>query len=108
MDSNQAVMKAIYIQKLRGQITEKVYAEKTHNMSAENSDLESKIADLNTQLAEIGTTNHHSEDKKTLITKYKECRRLTKDMVSTLIDYIEVGKRDPVTKHTTVIIHWSF
>lgn len=107
-DTNQSAMKALYIQKLRGQITENKYADNMRSMSVENSALESKIADLNAQLSEIDTTIHHSQDKKTLIAQYKKCRSLTKEMVSALIDYIEVGRKDPVTKCTPVIIHWNF
>lgn len=107
-DTNQAVMKELYIQKLRGQIAEIEYTEKLRSISAENNDIENKIADLSTQLAEVCTTIHHSEDKKALIAPYRECRTLTKEMVTELIDYIEVGKKDPVTKFTPVIIHWNF
>lgn len=35
-------------------------------------------------------------------------RSLTKEMVSVLIDYIEVGKKDPGTKLTPVSVHWNF
>ena len=77
-------------------------------MNTENGEFEIKIADLKARLAEASTAIHHSEDKKALITEYKECRNLTKEMVSVLIDYIEVGKKDPITKYTPVIIHWRF
>lgn len=106
--SNQAVMKELYIQKLRGQIAEKEYTGKLRSISSENHDLDHQIAEVSTQLSEIGTTNHRSEDKKALIAQYRACRTLTKEMVSILIDYIEVGKKDPVTKYTPVIIHWNF
>jgi len=29
-------------------------------------------------------------------------------MVDALIDYIEIGKMDPATKETPVVIHWNF
>ena len=35
-------------------------------------------------------------------------KSLTKEMVSVLIDYIEVGKKDPDTKLPPVSIHWNF
>jgi hypothetical protein len=106
--ANQAVMKELYIQKLRGQTAEKEYTGKLRSISSENNQMENQIADLSTQLAEVGTIIHHSEDKKALIAQYRECMTLTKEMVSVLIDYIEVGKKDPVTKFTPVIIHWNF
>lgn len=107
-DANQSVMKELYIQKLRGQITENEYIDNMHSMSKENSELEEQIAELNAQLSEVGTTINRSEDKKALIAQYKACRKLTKEMVAELIDYIEVGKKDPATKYTPVIIHWNF
>lgn len=106
--TNQAAMKELYVQKLRGQIEEKEYTEKLQSLSIENNDIESEISALSTQLAEVETSVHHFEDKKALITQFRERRTLTKEMVSVLLDYIEVGKKDPATKVTPVVIHWNF
>jgi hypothetical protein len=77
-------------------------------ISNEKSIDENMIDELTVQLSEIDKKIAFFEDKKTLISKYTGCRELTKEMVAFLIDYIEVGKKDPVTKETPVLIHWNF
>ena len=108
IEVNQSLMKERYIQKIRQQITEKEYIESLIRISDEKNTDENKIDELTVQLSEINKQIATFEDKKTLISKYTGCRELTKEMVAFLIDYIEVGKKDSVTKETPVLIHWNF
>jgi hypothetical protein len=108
IEVNQSLMKERYILKIRQQITEKEYIESMIRISDEKNIDENKIDELTVQLSEIDKKIVSFEDKKTIISKYTGCRELTKEMVAFLIDYIEVGKKDPVTKETPVLIHWNF
>ena len=107
IESNQGRMKELYFQKLRNQICESDYIESMRNNSTEKAAIERRINEMKSQLSEVGTTDP-AEEIKALIAQYKWCSKLTKEMVAELIDYIEVGKTDPVTKDTPVIIHWNF
>jgi hypothetical protein len=69
---------------------------------------ENRIVELTEQLSNIEDTIASVEDKRALISKYKNCRELSYEMVAILIDYIEVGKKDPISKETQVVIHWNF
>lgn len=108
IESNQIRMKKLYLQKLRQQISQSDYFESVRNISAEKADIDNRISEYKSQLAKVRSTIDGAEDKKAMIAQYKGCRKLTKEMVTELIDYIEVGKKDPVTKCTPVIIHWNF
>jgi hypothetical protein len=108
IEVNQSLMKERYILKIRQQITEKEYIESMIRISDEKNIDENKIDELTVQLSEIDKKIVSFEDKRTIISKYTGCRELTKEMVAFLIDYIEVGKKDPVTKETPVLIHWNF
>ena len=108
IDENQSSMKELYILKLRHNISEKEYIDSLICISDEKNRAEKRILELTVQLAEIETKLAVAADKKALIAKYKGSKILTKDMVNALIEYIEVGKMDPVTKETPVVIHWNF
>ena len=108
IESHQVLMKELYLQKLRKQISENEYIDSIRNLSNEKATNENRINELKSQLAEVGTAINLTEGKKALIEQYKGCKKLTKEMVAELIDYIEIGKKDPVTKYTPVIIHWNF
>ena len=101
-------MKELYILKLRHNITEKEYIDSMICISDEKNRAENRIIDLSTQLNEIEKKLSIAADKQALIAKYCRSKVLTKDMVDTLIDYIEIGKMDPATKETPVVIHWNF
>ena len=92
----------------QGRITEKEYIDSMICISDEKNRAENRIADLSTQLAEIDKKLVITADKQALIAKYNGCKTLTRDMVDALIDYIEIGKMNPVTKETPVVIHWNF
>jgi hypothetical protein len=108
IEGYQAVVKELYVQKLRRQVTENEYIQSLIQATDERNADENQIAELTRQIAEIDTTLNLTADKKALIAKYKGRKALTKEMVTALIDYIKVGKRDPVTKITPIVIHWNF
>ena len=108
IEENQSTMKELYILKLRHNITEKEYIESMICISDEKNRAENRIIDLTAQLTEIDKKLVIAADKQALIAKFKRSKVLTKDMVDALIDYIEVGKMDPATKETPVVIHWNF
>ena len=108
IEADKSVMKDQYILKIRHQITEKEYIENMIRITDEKNIDENRIVELTEQLSNIEGTIASVEDKRALISKYKNCRELSHEMVAILIDYIEVGKKDPVSKETQVVIHWNF
>ena len=48
------------------------------------------------------------DNRRQLIEQYTNLEHLDREIVEILIDYILVGKKDPVTKNVRIEIHWNF
>ena len=48
------------------------------------------------------------DNRRQLIEQYTNLEHLDREIVEILIDYILVGKKDPVTKNVPIEIHWNF
>lgn len=108
IDDSHAAMRAIYLDKVKGTISEAEYMNLLLQISEEKDDYEKQFAELKEQIGQIDKTLAIHNNRKLLVEQYIGTRHLTKEMVSILIDYILVGKKDPVTKYTPVEIHWNF
>ena len=98
----------MYMDKIKGAITESEYIDLMIRFSEEKNARENQVAELTEHISQIEKTLALHQNKKLLVQQYVGGRNLTKEMVNILIDYILVGKRDPVTKETPVEIHWNF
>lgn len=105
---HQPYMKKLYVQKLRNQLTEEEYLNRRISATKDRDNAVFQITELTKQIADIGTALKLTADKKGLIAKYMGVKALNKEMVSMLIDYIEIGKHDPASKTTPIVIHWNF
>lgn len=105
---NHAVMRSMYIDKVNGAITEAQYIDLMLTFSEEKNTAVNRVAELTLHITELDKTLSLYQNKKMILQQYIGGRNLTKEMVHTLIDYILVGKRDPITKNTPVEIHWNF
>ena len=92
----------------RGGFNEQDYIEQAIQISEEKTFMEKKITELKDQIEQIEYTMSTYQNRKLLVRQYVDTRTLRKEMVSVLVDYILVGRRDPLTKETTVEIHWNF
>ena len=108
IDDGHTAMRAMYLDKVKGSISESEYMNLLLQISEEKDDYEKQIAELKEQIGQIDKTLAIHNNRKLLVEQYVGTRHLTKEMVTILIDYILVGKKDPVTKYTPVEIHWNF
>lgn len=108
IEENHTAMRSMYIDKVKGTITEDKYIDLMIRLGDEKNGFENQAAELTGQISEIETTLAIHDNKKLLVQQYVGTRSLSKEKVSILIDYILVGRRDPVTKYTPVEIHWNF
>ena len=108
IDSSQTAIRTLYMSKIRGGIGEQEYIDQAIRISEEKNFMENKVAELKEQIAEIEQTIAIYHNRKLLVRQYVDTRTLTKEMVSVLVDYILVGRRDPVTKETPIEIHWNY
>lgn len=108
IDDGHTAMRAMYLDKVKGTISETDYMNLLLQISEEKDEYEKQIAELKEQIGQIDKTLAIHNNRKLLVEQYVGTRHLTKEMVTILIDYILVGKKDPVTKYTPVEIHWNF
>jgi hypothetical protein len=50
----------------------------------------------------------NGENRRILVEKYTNLEHLTREIVEELIEKIDVGKRNPVTRELPIEIHWKF
>ena len=101
-------LRELYLDKVRGLLSEGDYIELSHDFTAERDRLERMIADAQRQLNEIEERQAAGDNRRELIEQYTHLTHLTRPIVETLIDDISVGKRIPGTRDVPIEIHWSF
>lgn len=101
-------LRELYIDKIKGVITEKDYIELSKDFTTERNRLESMIADYEQQLINLNEKLESQENKQKVIEQYTSLERLDRPAVEKLIDYIIVGKRNPETREIPIEIHWNF
>ena len=108
ISEGHTAMRTLYLDKVKRKISEEEYASLLLQISEEKDAFEKQIAGFTSQISEIEKTLAIRNNRHLLADQYVGTRHLTREMVMILIDHIEVGKRDPLTKYTPVVIHWNF
>lgn len=103
-----AGLRTLYLDKVRGILSEADFLEMSENFSGEKERLEVLIAAGKRQMTELDQRISTGDDKHALIERYTNPEHLTREMVEILIDYISVGKRAPGKKDPPIEIHWNF
>ena len=98
----------IYMDKVKGLISESDFIDLSKNFSAEKERLERAVADGEKQLSELDEKIEIGGNRRELIEKYTNSEHLSREMVETFIDYISVGRRIPGTRNVPIEIHWNF
>ncbi len=98
----------IYMDKVKGLISESDFIDLSKDFSAEKDRLERVVADGERQLSELDEKIEIGDNRRELIEKYTNLEHLNREIVETLIDYISVGSRIPGTRNVPIEIHWNF
>ena len=98
----------LYMDKVKGLITERDYREMSKDFVAERDRLERVVANEDKQLSEINAKIAAGDNRREVMEEYIKPEQLTREMVEMLIDYISVGKRVQGTRDVPVEIHWKF
>lgn len=101
-------IRELYMDKVRGLISEGDFAELSKGFSAERTRLERVVVETEKQLVQLEEKIAAGDNRRELIEQYTNLDHLTREVVETLIDYISVGKRIPGTKDVPIEIHWNF
>ena len=93
--------------KINGIISEEQFIEFNSDFSRNIEEQKKIIANKKLKLAELENEQETLKSKRELLQKYVNVTELTREMIDNLIDYIEVGAKDPITKKKTIEIHWK-
>ena len=99
-------IRELYLDKMRGVISQGDYADMTAEFSSERDRLSLAIEEQARQLALLEQRRETERSLRELIEWHAS--HLSREIVETLIDYISVGRRIPGTKDVPVEIHWNF
>ena len=98
----------IYMDKVKGLITDDDFVEMSRDFSVEKERLQKMVADGEKKLIELDEQIETGDNRRELIEQYTNLEHLTREMVVTLIDHIKVGRRIPGTRNVPIEIHWNF
>ena len=104
----QTGLRELYLDKVRGILSESDFLSLSQDFSKEKELLEGKIAETNRRLEELDARIAAGDNRRELVQRYTNLEHLTREMVEALIDYILVGKRQPGENDPPVEIHWNF
>ncbi len=101
-------LRNLYLDKVKRVITDTEFREVSMDFKTEKERLAMQISSCQKKLKEIEITLVQKVNRKKLVQQYTGTRQLSKEMIDILVDYVLVGRRNPVTKETPVEIHWKF
>ena len=104
----QTCLRELYLDKVRGILSEADFLSLSQDFSKEKELLEEKIAETNRRLEELDVRIAAGDNRRELVQRYANLEHLTREMVEALIDYILVWKRRPGESDPPVEIHWNF
>lgn len=101
-------IRELYLDKVKGLITESEYVDFSKDFSTQKDHLEKLVIETQKQLTAVEKKIEAGDNRRQLIEQYTNLKKLDRETVEKLIDYIEVGKRIPGTRQVPVDIHWNF
>ena len=101
-------LQQLYIDKAAGIITPKAYVELSSTFQTDKSRYEIIITSCDEQIREVDSYLRLSDNHSELLAPYVKVEQLNRRMVETLIDRIEIGKRNRETGLVPVSIFWNF
>ena len=101
-------IRGLYIDKVKNIITDEDFVILSETLCADRDWFNQAIASAEKRIAEINAKIELGDNRKKIIEKYTNINRLNRIIVTELIDYIAIGRRDPETNQVPIEIHWNF
>lgn len=108
MEDHHTYVRTLYMDKVKGIISEADYLAMADDFAKERARMESQIKEAQHHIADLDAQMLPGDQRKEIIRGYTHVEHLTREMVEILIDYITVGKRIPGTQDVPIEIHWNF
>lgn len=103
-------IKVLYTDRVEGVITLEEYKSLSAGYQKDAEQARNQLDMLQKRIKELDTQKTEQISKRDLLMQFVDIKELNYDIVNTLIDYIEVGKRAGHYRHydVPIIIHWKF
>lgn len=98
----------LYLDKVRGILSESNYLAFSKEFTEERSRLEHSIEEKQKRLQQLRERIGQGEKRRALMEQYTNPNHLNRELVAELIDYIKIGKRIKGTRDVPIQIHWNF
>ncbi len=108
IDNYTKGMRDLYIDKVKGIITESDYIEFAKDLSDDRKRLEALLTESEQKLDMIEEKIKTGDNRQKLLEQYIHMEHLSREAVEALIDHINVFKRDKVTNTQGIEIYWNF
>lgn len=100
-------LRSLYLDRSNGSITMADYNVFSESFHADIEKCNRIIGESEEQLTTIEKKKKENHSKKEILMKYVNVSELDREMLDTLIDYIEVGRKSSSDAPTPVTIHWK-
>lgn len=107
-DEYANVLKQLYMDKVKGILTEADYADLSEGFRAEKKRYEEMIASCEATKAELARRMELGDNRQEIIAQYMGIENLSREMSEALIDHIAVGRRDKKSGQVPIEIFWQF
>jgi hypothetical protein len=101
-------LKNLYLDKVKELISEQDFIEYSRYFTVDKERLEALIINVEDEISLLDRKRAEAKTKRQIVEQYSNVERLERVMVEKLIDFVEVGKRDKITKQVPMTIHWNF
>ena len=101
-------LRALYLDQVRGILTEEDYLDMTKAFSIEKQRMEEALELCRKQILEIEERQKAGENRKELVETYIHMEHLTREMVEALVDHVDVGRRISGSRDVPITIYWNF
>lgn len=111
VDELKKAIECTYIDKVKHLISEEEFCSFRESFENEIHALDEKILQCDGKLTELSQKESAERSVKDVLESYQNVQSLDRDIVNTLIDYIEIGKLEHKVHRDDmppVIIHWNF
>ncbi|MEA5011003.1 MAG: recombinase family protein [Angelakisella sp.] len=100
-------LKALYMDKLHGDITQEMFLELSQAITQDKEQAAAHKDQLSAQLSEIAALKEKRESKEEIIRKYRHFDELNRPLVEEFIKEIHIGKRDIYGALPEIEIDWN-
>jgi len=101
-------LKDLYLDKVRGAVTELEYIEMSGDFRRESEYFEQKLLSNRSQIKKLEWQITIGQSRNHLLEEYLELEALNRETVDKLIEKIAISKRNPEIRQVPIEIYWTF